>query len=201
MARQTIPLESPIFSAGVHAHADRTLVSTWRAKAIALLRVAFGLIWAIAAWLKWQPQFLNSFTEKVSASGEGQPPLIQAWISFWSHLISAHAHLFATILASTETASAVFLICGFLTNLTCMVSLLLSLGIWAVGEGFGGPYKLGESTDVGTALVYALLSAVLLAIAAGRYYSIDQWLTPRLGPLGILAAGARWHGYTWDPYE
>lgn len=167
MARQTIPPDSPIFTAGPHAHADSTRVSTWRAKAIALLRVAFGLVWAIAAWLKWQPQFINSFSEKISASTEGQPAAIQAWISFWSHLINMNPHLFAYGLASAETAIAFFLIFGILTNLTCVVSLLLSLGIWSVGEGFGGPYKLGESTDVGTALLYALLSGVLLAIAAG----------------------------------
>jgi thiosulfate dehydrogenase (quinone) large subunit len=192
MARQTVPPESPIFTAGPFAHADSTHVSPWRAKAIALLRVAFGLIWAIAAWLKWQPQFINSFSEHVSASQEGQPAAIQAWISFWSHLIKTNPHLIAYGLASTETAIAVFLIFGLLTNLTCVVSLLLSLGIWSVGEGFGGPYKLGESTDVGAALVYALLSAVLLAIAAGRYYSVDQWLTRRLGRFGFLAAGVPW---------
>ena len=193
MARQTSPPKSPIFTAGSYAHADSTYVSTWRAKAIAFLRVAFGMVWAIAAWLKWQPQFINSFSEKVSASQNGQPAAIQAWISFWSHLISTNPHVFAYLLASTETAIAVFLICGILTNLTCVVSLLLSLGIWSVGEGFGGPYKLGESTDVGTALVYALLSGVLLAIAAGRYYSVDQWLTSRLGRFGFLAAGVPWH--------
>src|SRR2546421_6283967 len=193
MVKQTVPSESSIFTAGPHAHADSTHVSTWRAKAIAFLRVAFGLVWAIAAWLKWQPQFINSFSEKISASKEGQPAAIQAWISFWSHLINTNPHLFAYGLASTETAIAFFLIFGILTNLTRVVSFLLSLGIWSVGEGFGGPYKLGESTDVGTALVYALLSGVLLAIAAGRYYSVDQWLTPRLGRFGFLAAGVPWH--------
>jgi thiosulfate dehydrogenase (quinone) large subunit len=193
MARRPVPPESPIFTAGPNAHADSTHVSTWRAKAIALLRVAFGLIWAIAAWLKWQPQFINSFSEQVSASQEGQPAAIQAWISFWSHLINTNPHLFAYVLASTETAIAVCLIFGLLTNLTCVVSLLLSLGIWSVGEGFGGPYKLGVSTDVGKSLVYALFSGVLLAIAAGRYYSVDQWLTRRLGRFGFLAAGVPWH--------
>lgn len=192
MARQSVPPESPMFTAGSHAHAESTHVSTWRASAIASLRVAFGLVWAIAAWLKWQPQFINSFSEKVSSSLEGQPAAIGAWILFWSHLISTNPHLFAYILASTETTIAVFLIFGILSNLTCVVSLLLSLGIWSVGEGFGGPYKLGESTDVGTALVYALLSGVLLAIAAGRYYSVDQWLTRRLGRFGFLAAGVPW---------
>ncbi len=78
MARQTVPPASPIFTAGPYAHADSTRVSLWRAKAIALLRVAFGLIWAIAAWLKWQPKFINSFSQQVSASKEGQPAAIVA---------------------------------------------------------------------------------------------------------------------------
>jgi len=157
------------------------------------LRVAFGLVWAFAAWLKWQPKFIDSFNDKVTASKGGQSAVVQTWISFWSHLVSTNPHLFAYLLASTETAIAVFLIFGFLTNLTCLIGILLSLGIWSVAEGFGGPYKFGDSTDVGTALPYALIFGILLAIGAGRYYSIDQWLTPRLGPFGFLAAGIPWH--------
>ncbi len=72
-----------------------------------------------SAWLKWRPQFINSFSEQVSASKESQPAAIQTWISFWSHLINTNPHLFAYVLASAETAIAVFLIFGFLTNLTC----------------------------------------------------------------------------------
>jgi thiosulfate dehydrogenase (quinone) large subunit len=156
------------------------------------LRVAFGLVWVFNAWLKWQPKFIASFPEKVSEAKEGQAPAVQSWIAFWTHLVSANLHLFAYLLATTETAIAVFLLFGLLTNLTCVVGILLSLAIWSVGEGFGGPYKFGDSTDVGTALPYALLFGVLLAIAAGRYYSVDQWLTPRLGRLGFLASGTIW---------
>jgi hypothetical protein len=36
--------------------------------------------------------------------------------------------------------------------------------IWAVGEGFGGPYTSG-ATDVGTGIVYALLFITLLTFA------------------------------------
>src|SRR3954447_20656617 len=131
---------------------EGTRVSSWRAKAIAALRIAFGLVWVVAAWLKWQPEFINGFMDKVSGAKDGQAPAVQAWISFWTNLASKNPHFFAYLLASTETAIAVFLIFGILTNLTCVVGILLSLGIWSVGEGFGGPYKPGDSTDVGTAL-------------------------------------------------
>ncbi|MFL5705188.1 MAG: hypothetical protein ACJ8AG_20485 [Ktedonobacteraceae bacterium] len=87
-----------------------------------------------------------------------------------------------------ETALAVLLILGLLTHLTCIVGFLWSVGIWAIPEGFGGPYKPGDSTDIGTALLYTLMFAVLFAISAGCYYGVDRWLTSRLGLVGFLAS-------------
>lgn len=168
-------------------------IPTWRARAIAFLRIAFGLVWAVAAWLKWQPQFQNSFVSQVNGANEGQPQVIQTWISWWSTLISTNPLLFARIEASLETALAVLLILGLLSNLSYIVGILLTLGIWAVAEGFGGPYRPGQTTDIGTALPYALLFGMLIAISAGQYYSLDRWLTPRLGPFGFLAAGYMRH--------
>src|SRR5205823_12333609 len=69
---------------------------------------------------------------------------------------------------------AVFLVIGLLNNLTCVVGIVWSLGIWSIAEGFGGPYQPGQSTDIGTAFVYALMFGVLLAVAAGRYYRSEE---------------------------
>ncbi|HZR43650.1 MAG TPA: DoxX family membrane protein [Ktedonobacteraceae bacterium] len=171
---------------------ESTRVALWRARSIAFLRVAFGIVWAVAAWLKWQPKFIDSFVDTITGAKDGQPAPIQSWISWWGHLVSANPHFFAYLTATVETILAVFLIFGILTNLTCVLGFFWSLGIWSIAEGFGGPYKLGSSTDVGPALPYALLFAVLLVIAAGRYYAVDRWLTPRLGRFGILAAGPLW---------
>lgn len=169
---------------------ETTRVSLWRARAIAILRIAFGLIWAIDAWFKWQPGFISSFTDQITKTKQDQSPAVQSWLSFWAHLVGGNPPLFAYLTAAVETALVVFLIFGLLTQLTCLVGGLWSLAIWAIPEGFGGPYKPGDSTDVGTALLYALMFAVLFAIAAGRYYAVDRWLTPRLGRFAFLAAGA-----------
>ena len=185
MQRQTVPTEI----ATAITTTETTRVSLWRARAIAFLRIAFGLIWAIDAWFKWQPGFISSFTDQITKAKQDQPQGVQSWLSFWAHLVGSNPHFFAYLAAAMETALAVFLILGLLTQLTCLVGIVWSLAIWAIPEGFGGPYKPGDSTDVGTALLYALMFAVLFAIAAGRYYSIDQWLTPRLSRFGFLAAG------------
>jgi uncharacterized membrane protein YphA (DoxX/SURF4 family) len=164
----------------------------WRAKALALLRVFFGIIWAVAACLKWQPQFQSAYLAQINSAKAGQPQAIQVWISWWASVVSINPWLFARLEASTETALAVLLVLGLFSNATYIVGMCLSLGIWATAEGFGGPYRPGQSTDAGTALPYVLLFAVLLVTSAGRYYSLDQWLTPRLSRLGFLAAGSFW---------
>ncbi len=168
----------------------RLIRMNWRERGVGIARIIFGLVYVVAATLKWQPQFQNTFVQQISAVSDGQPAPIQAWISFWTHLVSINPLLFARIEATTETAIAVFLIFGILSNLTSIVGIFLSLGIWSTAEGFGGPYIPGQSTDIGTAFPYAILFAVLLFLSAGRYYGVDQWLTAKLGRQGFLASGS-----------
>lgn len=169
---------------------SRSLPMNWRERGVGIARIIFGLAWVVAAVLQWQPQFQNSFVAQVSVARAGQPGFIQGWITFWANLAGVNPLLFARILASTEAVIAAFLILGIFSNLTSIAGIFLSLGIWAIPEGFGGPYIAGVTTDIGTAFPYAILFAVLLFLSAGRYYGLDRWLTPRLGRLGFLAAGS-----------
>ncbi|MBV9707474.1 MAG: hypothetical protein JO125_08720, partial [Chloroflexi bacterium] len=82
-------------------------LKNWQQKGIGALRIAFGLVWVVAAWLKWQPEFQNHFLDQVSGARDGQPALIQGWISLWINLVSINPLLFARIEATTETALAV----------------------------------------------------------------------------------------------
>src|SRR5438093_9527039 len=168
----------------------RLIRMNWRERGVGIARIIFGLVYVVAATLKWQPQFQNTFVLQLSAVIDDQPAPIQAWLSFWTHLVSINPLLFARIEATTETAIALFLIFGLFSNLTSIVGIFLSLGIWSTAEGFGGPYIPGHSTDIGTAFPYAILFAVLLFLSAGRYYGLDSWLTPRLGRLGFLTSGS-----------
>jgi uncharacterized membrane protein YphA (DoxX/SURF4 family) len=164
-------------------------MDSWRAKAIAALRTAFGVVWACAAWWKWQPAFQNTFVDQIAKAQSGQPQIIQAWISWWVNLVNLNPLLFARVEALTETALAVGLLLGLFSNLTCVVGMLLALGIWTTAEGFGGPFQAGVTTDIGTALPYLLLFGTLFVVSAGQYYSVDRWLTSRLGSFGFLASG------------
>lgn len=172
------------------SEASHSIASSWRAKGIAVLRVSFGVVWIVAAWLKWQPAFISNFGSLISGAADGQPGPVQAWIKLWSAFVNINPLLMARGFALVETLIAVCLILGIFSNLTYVVGIIYALGIWSVAEGFGGPYVPGKSTDAGTALPYAILFGVLLCISAGRYFAVDQWLTPRLGRWGLLASAS-----------
>ena len=90
----------------------------WRERGVGIARIIFGLVWVVAATLQWQPQFQNTFVAQVAAAKDGQPATIMGWVSFWANLVSVNPLLFARILATTESAIAIFLILGLFSNLT-----------------------------------------------------------------------------------
>ena len=106
---------------------------------------------------------------------DGQPVWVQAWINQWIHLVNINPHLFAIIIAITETIIAFGLIFGFLTRGIFFLSIIFSLLLWSIGEGFGGPYVSG-STDIGCAIIYVFVTLGLWLGVSWRAYSFDSWL-------------------------
>ena len=165
--------------------------STWRLSGLGILRIAFGIVWGIDAWFKWQPGFVNSFSDYLHDAGTDQPAAVQSWIGFWTNVVHVDPTVFAYLVAAGETAIAIALILGVFSNLTYLVGTLLAVVIWSTAEGFGGPYQAG-STDIGAAIIYVVVFAGLFLSTAGTYLGLDRRLTPRLGRWGVLASG--WFG-------
>src|SRR5260370_33235181 len=118
----------------VSSHRPRPL--NWRERGVGITRIVFGLVWVVAALLQWLPQFQNSFVAQVAAAKDGQPALIQGWITFWANAVSVNPLFFARILASSEAVVAPFLFPCPLPNPTLIVRLSLSLGTLARPHGF-----------------------------------------------------------------
>src|SRR6266567_3926308 len=168
-------------------------LSSWRMKGMGILRIVFGLVWAVDAWFKWQPDFINNFSSYLTGSLDGQPGWVQAWINFWINVVKVDPHVFAHLVAIGETAVAIGLIFGLFSNLTNIVGILLSVVIWATAEGFGGPYTAG-STDIGAAIIYVLVFVGLYLAKSGLSYGLDGWVASvleriGLGKLSFLASG------------
>jgi uncharacterized membrane protein YphA (DoxX/SURF4 family) len=155
------------------------ILNSRRLTGLAVLRIAFGVIWAVDASLKWQPAFRANFQQILSGVADGQPGFLSWWFGLWQFVVSGRAPIFAILTASTETYLAVALLTGFARRFTYSVGILYGLFVWSVAEGFGGPYMPGTTTDVGAAIIYSLLFIALLLVDAGRF-SVDRLIEKRL---------------------
>jgi len=167
------------FTRTQHVTGPDAPVPTWPKSAV---RIGFGVIWAIDAVFKWRPGFRSSFLSMVKGAGAGQPSWLHWWFSFWSSAVSPHPHAWAYGIAVLETLIAAALILGFARKLTYFVTILTGVGIWSVAEGFGGPYT-ANSTDIGAAVMYAVVALGLLVLSlqcGPSRYSVDYYLEQRV---------------------
>jgi nitrite reductase (NO-forming) len=146
---------------------------------VAILRIAFGAIWAVDASLKWQPAFQANFQQMLADVAKGQPGFLAWWFGLWEFVISGRAPIFGILTATTETYLALALLTGFARKFTYSLGIMYGLFVWSVAEGFGGPYMPGTTTDVGAAIIYSLLFGALLLVDAGRF-SVDRLIEKRL---------------------
>jgi len=145
-------------------------------------RVAFGAIWLIDAILKWLPGFRSTYVSAITGVTKGQPGWLRWWFDFWVKLQTPRPTFFAYLVAVLETLVALAIIFGFARKLTYISSAVFGVVIWAVAEGFGGPYMSGSS-DIGTAIIYAVVSMGLLTLCyyvGSSRYSVDYYLEKRI---------------------
>ncbi|HEX3689318.1 MAG TPA: hypothetical protein VHV28_06455 [Solirubrobacteraceae bacterium] len=146
-----------------------------------ITRLLFGLIWAIDAYLKWQPGYRSSYISNLRSAAQGQPSWLHGWFHFWINLQTGAPSLFADLTGVMETTLALVLLLGVARRVGYTMGALYALLVWAVGEGFGGPYTSG-STDVGTGIIYAMLFITLLVFAPParrERWSLDRILLRR----------------------
>jgi thiosulfate dehydrogenase (quinone) large subunit len=160
----------------------------------ALLRVLFGAVWLVDAFFKWQPGFRDSFAAILQGMVSSQPGIVKPWFQFWALLATHTGHLLPDVAAVTETALGITLIVGVARRPMYVIGGLYALSVWAIGEGFGGPYALGTSTDVGAALIYVFVFACLFMLESNPTTLTLQRITvPASHSLARRRAEARRH--------
>jgi uncharacterized membrane protein YphA (DoxX/SURF4 family) len=159
------------------------------ARGALILRLLFGVTWAIDAVLKWLPGYRHSFLSQLQGAAQGQPSWLHWWFHGWISVQSHAPALFADLTGVAETSLALVLVFGVARRAGYLVGIGYSLLVWAVGEGFGGPYTSG-ATDIGTGIIYALLFGALLVLAPsarGEQLSLDRSLVTRWSWWKLLA--------------
>jgi uncharacterized membrane protein YphA (DoxX/SURF4 family) len=153
-----------------------------RGRAAGALRITFGVVWAIAAWLKWQHGFAETYVPKLIAKAAAEPHWLTPWFHFWIRLERLASGPLAYLIAITETAIAGMLILGVARRSLYIGGALYSLLVWSTAEGFGGPYRQG-STDIGTSIIYVLVFLALLVMlehGLDRGWTLDAAIARRL---------------------
>jgi nitrite reductase (NO-forming) len=176
---QTVPaIQEPADTTPQQERPPRPARREWPKSAV---RVTFGVIWLVDASLKWMPKFRHDYLNTLQDGAKGQLSWLNPWFTFWIDLQRSAPHTWAYLVAVAETLIAVALILGFARKVTYIIGAVFSLLIWATAEGFGGPYTT-SSTDVGAALIYAVVFVSLLVISAQTgpsRYSVDYLIERR----------------------
>ena len=148
------------------------------------LRVIFGIIWGIDGALKFQPGLIEAYPSLINNVASGQPSWLSGWFSFWAATTSSNPALFVHVQGILELSLSITLILGLLRKIAYTGGIFLSLLIWAVPEGFGGPYG-PSSTDIGTGFIYALSFLLLIIVNAAfgpSKFSLDWYIESRWRP-------------------
>lgn len=132
-----------------------------RIKSVTTIRILFGCIWVIDALFKWQPGFQKGYLDILVNAAKDQPLFLKPWFDFWIGTVSSNTQFFIYATALTESYIALAVLFGFARKFTYTIAILFSLLIWSTAEGFGGAYTAG-STDIGAAIMYALVAFALL---------------------------------------
>jgi uncharacterized membrane protein YphA (DoxX/SURF4 family) len=114
--------------------------------------------------------------------GPGPARLAPLVVQLLDQPAAPRGRVLAYTVAAAETLIAVAVIIGFARKITYISAAAFSVLIWAVAEGFGGPYTSGAS-DIGTAIIYAVFFMGLLALMAytgPARYSVDYYLEQKI---------------------
>src|SRR5215472_8812937 len=158
---------------------------------VTLFRIAFGIVWIldgsmIFLWL--QP---SDVVKLIHHASQGQPAWLHPWYNFWIASLTSTPAAFLHGIGFIELAVGLALVIGFLRKTIYLGGIILSLMIWSIVEGFGGPYGSGsDSTDIGAAIMYAFIFVAIIIIErSSNYseYSLDALIERKLNAWKRLA--------------
>ncbi len=143
------------------------------------LRVLFGAVWIADGLLRFVPGSYSQLSYwLVVMIEDGQPAWLMGWFSFWTGIIAGSPAFWWYGFGFMELAIGFCLFTGFLRRPVYLLGLALSIFLWTVPQGFGGPYGPG-STDMGTGILYAVVFLALLhldSVSGPPRFTIDTTL-------------------------
>lgn len=142
-------------------------------------RLILGVVWTINGFFKFISGYTGDFLGDVQSSQSSAPGWLSGWYSFWVTQATNHGTAIVYTVGVLEVLLGLALILGFMRKIAYLAGIALSLMVWAIPEGFGGPYGAGTgATDVGTGVIYAIAFLGLVVINAT--YGPSRWSVDHL---------------------
>jgi len=137
-------------------------------------RLTLGIVWLFDGVFKFTSGYTGNFLGDVQTSQSNAPGWLSGWYSFWVTQATNQGTLIVYTVGALELALGIALVLGLLRKVAYLGGVVLSLLIWAVPEGFGGPYGAGSgATDLGTGIIYAIAFFGLIVI--NSTYGPSRW--------------------------
>ena len=105
--------------------------STWLLAITSAVRAAFGVIWAIDAYLVWQPAFALHFVGYLENALQGQAPWLHPWLAAWLALVKLAPGIFIWLTRIIETLIALGLLLGLARRWIYLGGGIFSLLLWS----------------------------------------------------------------------
>ena len=130
------------------------------------LQLTLGALWLFDGVLQLQPSmFTQRFADQVVVpAASGQPGWVAWPVLHSAHLIAHHVIVADLVFALVQLALGIGLLFRRTARRALIASVAWALGVWVIGEGFGG--TIGGTASILTGAPGAALLYALLALAA-----------------------------------
>ncbi len=139
--------------------------------AVEVLRSGLGVIWAVNLVFIVDPANMYFGTFAATAQSYGPTSLGGSGLA---NFVAQNAVVFAWMIAGVTAYLAVAFLLGLTTRLACYIGVLFAAAL--LWTQIGSTFVIPGGTDVGAHPLYLLIYVVLIAGAAGRGASVDQWI-------------------------
>ncbi|MET7472959.1 hypothetical protein ABZT17_01155 [Streptomyces sp. NPDC005648] len=130
------------------------------------VEIALGALWLVDGVLQFQPSMFTRgfFVDTLGMANMGLPGPVATVEYDLTSMLAAHPALWNALFASLQLALGLGLLWRRTARPALALTVLWALGVWTVGEGFGGLFMSGSDLLTGApgaALLYALVALAL----------------------------------------
>jgi hypothetical protein len=158
------------------------------------IQIGLGVIWLADGLLQLQPKMFGSTFANgvILPSAAGQPAFLSRVITHTAHLMSAQPVLTDLMFAGVQLLIGAGLLIRQTVKPALLLSFVWALGVWSIGEGFGGLFNGTAMPLTGAPGAAVLYLAIGLLVWPSRVPRDPRSPAAAEGPLGEAGGIALW---------